>query len=170
MTNNKIRVHSKTEYVIEVNDQGETISFDLEDTSLPSRLFKMYEAMESLTTEYMAKGKALDARPDEPRIHLAEAELGEDVPAEQRIITKNQYDGAQLLDSFYKEARKAMDGFLGEGACQKIFGNTNYQSMFEDLLEQLTPEFKKMGLNTESIKTRAAQKHGPKPNKYRGLK
>lgn len=169
MAINKIRVHSKTEYVIEVNDRGETISFDLEDTGITSKLFKMYEALDKLKDKYLTQAQELDKRPDEPYKTLDEESPIDGTTVQKVLITKNQYEGTQMIDQFYSDARHALDQFLGDGACQKIFGATNYKTMFEDLLEQLAPEFKKMGINTDLIKASAAKKHGPKANKYRTL-
>lgn len=167
---NSIRVRSKTEYVIEVNDQGETISFDTADTSLTSRLFRMYEEIDRLTKEYEEKARQIDSRPDEPlsTAEILNADTGE---FETRtLITKNQYQGAQLIDTFYTEARAALDKFIGPGACQKIFGDKNYLTMFNDLIEQLEPEFKKMGINAEKLKASAAAKHMPNREQRRALK
>ena len=169
MTKNSIRVHSKTEYTIEVNDKGDTISFDLEDTGLTSKLFKMYEALDKLKVKYMTQAQELDKRPDEPFKTVTEENPIDGEAVQKVLITKNQYEGTQMIDQFYYDARHALDQFLGEGACQKIFGDKNYKDMFEDLLEQLTPEFKKMGINNELIKASAVKKHGPKPNKYRTI-
>lgn len=167
MAINKIRVHSKTEYVIEVNDQGDTLVFDLEDTSITSRLFKMYEALDHLKVKYLDQATELDKCPDEPFTTMDEENPINGETVHKVLITKNQYEGMQMLDQFYTDARHALDQFLGEGACQKIFGDKNYKTMFEDLMVQLGPEFKKMGINTDLIKASAAKKHGPKENKYR---
>ncbi len=152
---NSIRIKSESEYIIEVNDKGECISFDTQDTSLTGRLMKAFEKIDSLTKEYEDKAAEIDARPDEP--------LNE-------FITKNQYDGAQLIDSFYIEARTTMDLFLGAGACQKIFGDKNYINMFNDLIEQLKPHFEQIGINAEKLKTSAVNKHMPNRETRRALK
>lgn len=169
--NGKIRVSSSTEYTIEVNDKGETISFDTADTSLTPRLFKMYEEVDRITREYEARGREIDARPDKP---AQTAQLPDPENPGQFItkvlITQNQYDGTKLVDDFYQEARGALDQFLGDGACQKIFGSKNYMTMFDDLLEQLGPEFKQMGINAEDIKKSAAKKHAPNREARRALK
>ena len=166
----KIRVRSSSEYLIEVNDAGDTIAFDTNDTSLTPRLFQMYEEIDRLTAEYEERAKEIDARPDTPRT-TAKVPNEETGDLEERVLgTQNQYEGAQLIDSFYTEARTALDRFLGEGACQKIFGDKNYLSMFEDLLEQLAPEFKKIGIRAEDIKHTAAKKHAPNRAARRTLK
>lgn len=152
---NSIRVRSKTEYVIEVNDQGETISFDVQDTGLASKLMRTFEKIDALTKEYEDKAKEIDARPDEPY---------------NEYITKNQLDGAKLIEEFYIDARQVMDSFLGEGACQKIFGDKNYFDMFNDLTEQLEPHFKKIGISAEAIRTNAAKKHAPNRAQRRAMR
>ena len=173
-----IRVKSSTEHRIPIQQETqpgkwETIDylvFDTTDTSLTTRLFTMYEAIDALTAKAEAEAKAIDARPDEPfkTMPWPNPETGE---AEEKVlITKNQYDGAQLIDQFYKDARLALDTFLGKGACQKIFGDKNYANMFNDLLEQLQPEFEKMGLNPDAVKHTAAAKHKPNRAQRRALK
>lgn len=170
MATNSIRLHSKTEYMIDVNDNGDTILFDMADTGLPSRLFKMFESIDKLAAELDAKAKEIGDRPDEPLFstEMPNSESGE---SETRVlITKNQHDGVQLIDDFYKQARVAMDLFLGEGACQKIFGDKNYNGMFDDLIEQLEPHFKKMGLEADKLKKSAATKYAPNRQSRRSLK
>ena len=167
-TKNSIRVKSQAEYSIEVNDAGDTISFDMTDTGLTSRLFKMYEDIESITKECEARVAALGDGPDEA-LHTAMLP-GEDGELQERVlITKHQYETAKLLDDYYKDARGAMDVFLGHGACQKIFGDKNYTRMFDDLLGQLKPHFDKMGLKAEDIKKSAAKKHAPNRAQRRAL-
>ena len=155
MAEASIRVRSKNEYVIEVNDAGETISFDISDTGLTSRLFRTFDTIDALTKDYEAKAKEIDERSDEPY---------------NEYISKNQIDGAKLIESFYGDARKALDLFLGEGACRKIFGDKNYVNMFTDLIEQLEPHFKQMGVNAEKLKKTAVQKHAPNREARRVLK
>lgn len=170
MAQGSIRVQSESEYSIEVNDKGETIVFDLSDTSLTSRLFRMFERVDQLEREMAKAARDLDARPDEPfsTVETLNAETGE---FESRtLITKNQYEGAKLIDDFYKQAREAIDEFMGPGACQKIFGDKNYLTMFKDLTTALEPEFKKMQINLEDIKHTAALKHAPNRQARRTLK
>lgn len=169
-----IRIKSATEHRIPIQTETEPgvwettgyLVFDISDTGLTSRLFQMYEAIDRLTAQAEIDAKAIDERPDEPFKTI-------DVPGEdgpRTLLTKNQYDGAQMVDKFYTDARAALDKFLGEGACQKIFGDKNYSDMFSDLLAALQPEFEKMGLDAERIKHTAAEKHKPNRAQKRALK
>jgi len=71
----------------------------------------------------------------------------------------------------FKKMRLAMDKFLGEGACQKIYGDRNYYEMFDDLLNEFTKpreelngksHFEMMHMGSTDIKKRIASKY----NKY----
>ena len=61
--------------------------------------------------------------------------------------------------------RSLFDSFLGEGACQKIFGNTDRYGMFEDLLNALQPHFDKMKIDLDKIKKELVEKYSPKSKK-----
>lgn len=152
---NKIRVKSENEYVIDVNDNGDVISFDITDTGLTSRLMKTFEKIDELTKEYETKAVEIDKQEDKPY---------------NDVITQNQYESAKLIDNFYTDARLVMDGFLGKGACQKIFGDKNYLNMFYDLTEALEPHFEKIGINAEKLKKTGVLKHSPNRKTRRSLK
>ena len=62
----------------------------------------------------------------------------------------------------FKEMRAAMDCFLGDGACQKIFGDRNYLEMFNDLFDALKPHLEKMEINSQGILERIKAKYGKK--------
>lgn len=161
MATNSIRVKSETAYTIEVNDAGETITFDLTDTALASKLFRMFDRVDKITKKYTEQAKTVEGQPDEA-LFSGEVENPDTGNKEERVLmTKNQLAGAELTDAFYRESREALDTFLGAGACQKIFGDANYLAMFDDLFTQLQPHFKKMGINTAQIRHRAAEKHRP---------
>ncbi|MEM5768468.1 MAG: hypothetical protein AAGU32_09310 [Bacillota bacterium] len=167
---NSIRVRSATEYVIEVNDNGDTISFDTSDTGLTSKLASAFDKINALIKEYELRAAEPEAQPDEPysTTMVQNTESGE--PERKTLITKKQFEGSKLIDQFYLEARAAMDTFLGEGACQKIFGNKNYYNMFNDLSAQLEPHFKQMGINAEKLKEAGVKKHAPNRQQRRTLK
>lgn len=166
---NSIRVRSNTEYVIEVNDNGDTISFDTADTSLTSRMVSAFERINQLEKEFQEKAKAIDARQDEPYSTIENINADGEVE-NTTLVTKNQYDGAKLIDEYYTASRAALDTFLGYGACQKIFGGKNYYSMFDDLSEQLKPHFEKIGIDAQKLKTNAVEKHAPNRKTRRAMK
>lgn len=169
MADGKIRVKSANEYEIEVNDRGDVIVFDVSDTSLTTRLYKMFEDVDKMTADYAAQALVIDNRPDEP-LHTTHQVDAEGNPGEERVlITRNQVEGAKLIEDFYAQSRTALDIFLGEGACQKIFGDKNYLTMFDDLIEQLQPHFEKMGLDAEKMRHSAAAKHAPNRAARRAL-
>jgi len=161
---NQIRVKSANKYIIDVNDDGDTIEFDVTDTDLASKVFKMADRIDELTKKAEAEAKAIEEREDKP-IH--EYRLSED---KTLSLTQNQKDSAALYASFYTEARGAVDIVFGAGACQKIFGGSNYENMFNDLFEQMQPHFKKMGINADKIKKSAAEKYAPSRATRRALR
>ena len=154
-----IRVESKNKYVIEVNDKGETISFDLSDFRLPAKLLNVYNNLEELTEKYDNESKNILERKDETAKTVKT--LGKDGQIVEENISQNTLDIMDLTDKYYTDARLILDEFLGEGACKKIFGDSNYETMFDDLLEQLEPHFKKMGLNYQKLQKGLV-------NKYKG--
>lgn len=149
-----IRVKSGSEYVIEVNDKGDTISFDPSDITMTSKLLRTYEHIDALMNEYKEKAKQLDEKPVEA-IYEGEYE-GKEIK-----ITKKDIESEKLTNELFDKTREIMDEFLGDGACQKIFGDKNWFTMFDDLAEQLEPHFKQIGINAQKIRTGAAKKYAP---------
>lgn len=117
-----IRVKNKDLFRIEVNDKGEYIEFDLSDVSLT---FKCYEAIEKL--------EKIQKEASKKEIELLQQILKED-PEDFNTEAKKEY--AKLKHESCMAMRKAMDGFLGENACQKIFGDYNDFDMFDLLFEE----------------------------------
>lgn len=159
-TQGSIRVESKSKYTIEVNDKGETISFDLADFRLPAKLLNVYTRLEDLAKEYDEKSNKILEREDKIVQTIKGKYLGGNEIEEN--ITQNTLDIMNLSDKYYQDAREILDEFLGKGACQKIFGDINYDSMFDDLLEQLEPHFKAMGLNYQKLQKGLVNKFMPK--------
>lgn len=143
-----LRIERKDIYTIEVNDNGDTIEFDLVDIELP---FKCERALNEVNRIY----KELQAK-------LVIIEKKKDHQIKGEIITANEKARLEAHRTAFKEMRVAMDAFLGEGACQKIFGDRNYVEMYDDLFEQLEPHFEKMKLNTEGITARIKAKYSKK--------
>lgn len=140
-----LRVAKKDVYIIEVNDAGETIEFDLVDISLPMRFNKAYLDVE----------KSL--RWLEGQIALKDKETGDSEKV--GLLTKGEEKLLKAWDKAFRDMRKAMDNFLGEGGCQKIFGDRNYLEMWSDLFDALEPHIEKMGIRNEDIKNRIKAKY-----------
>jgi len=170
MADGKIRVKSEAEYTIEVNDNGDTIVFDLTDTSLASKMVKTFEKINDLTTKYQERAKEIGSQPDVALFDIPTNENDESGNPIKISVTQNQRDGYEMLENLYKESRETLDLFLGKGACQKIFGDKNYYAMFSDLTDQLKPHFEKMGLNAQNIKANAINKYSPNRESRRSLK
>ena len=143
-----IRIAKRDVYTIEVNDNGDTIEFDLVDIELP---FKCERALSEVNRIH----KDLKAK-------LVIIEKQEDHKLKGELMTANEKAKLEAYRKAFKEMRSAMDAFLGEGACQKIFGDRNYVEMYDDLFEALAPHLEKMKLNTAGIAERIKAKYAPK--------
>ena len=145
----KIRVEKKNIYTIEVNDSGDTIEFDLADIGLNFKLLKALKEIDRIQ-EYMKN-------------ELTIINKRQDVKG--KYISKNEEDTLRLWSKCFKDMRSAMDCFLGEGACQKIFGDRNYIEMFDELMEQLKPHLEKMKISYKDIQDRIKKKYSATQNK-----
>ena len=141
-----LRIEKRDIYIIEVNDNQETIKFDLTDIELPFKCDRAFSEAERIKNELKAKLVIIDKQQD----HKLKG----------RIMTANEEARINAYKEAYTEMRKAMDIFLGEGACQKIFGDRNYLDMFNDLAEALAPHLKKMEINAAGIAKRIEEKYG----------
>lgn len=149
---NSLRIKNKDVYKIEVNDRGEYIEFDLNDIGLQVKCYEALEKMQHLEKETKER----------------EVELKKKVEAEKMGLIEINKLSTQLQNEMFNKARKIMDNFLGEGACQKIFGDKNYFEMFDDLFDELSrkrPElggkshFDKMGFKAQNINQRIMNKY-----------
>lgn len=155
---NTLRINRKDIYSIEVNDNGDTIDFPLGDITLPFRLEKAYSEINKIQNELKSK--------------LVIIEKQKDTKGKNDLMTKNQRDRVNAWDTAFRKMRVAMDGFLGEGGCQKIFGNANYLEMFDDLFEELDRKgedgrshLERMKLSDEAIVSRIEAKYKDMKNK-----
>ena len=139
----KIRVEKKNIYTIEVNDNGDTIEFDLEDIGLNFKLLKALREIDRVNREMRNEVIILQKKED----------------VKGKYISRNEEELLRIWDRSFKEMRKAMDNFLGEGACQKIFGDRNYIEMFDELMEQLKPHFDKMKISYDDIIDKIKKKY-----------
>jgi len=133
-------------YKIQVNNKGECIEIDIDDIGTP---MKCYESLDKIK------------------------ELEKNVKEQIQEIIDNKSEDAdrkitEIENNMFIEMRKLIDNFLGENACQKIFGNRNYYSMFNDLFDELNkkrPElgnkshFDMMGLEAKTINEKIMKKY-----------
>lgn len=155
---NTLRINRKDIYEIEVNDNGDTIVFYLGDISLPSKLEKAYADINKIQNDLKSKFVIIDKQ--------------KDFKGKNDLMTRNQRDKINAWDTAFNRMRSAMDGFLGEGGCQKIFGDANYLEMFDDLFEELDrpqedgkSHLERMKLSDEAIVNRIEQKYKDMKNK-----
>lgn len=129
-------------YILQVNEKGDTIEFDLTDIRLPERIMNAVNEIKKVNDKY--RKDILDI----------EKEDITDVEKTKKII---EIDKKNAIAS-----RKLFDSFLGENACQKIFGDRNYYGMYAELIEKLEPHFDKMIINSQKAKMRLVEKYKPK--------
>lgn len=148
----KLRIQRKDIYEIEVNDNGDTIAFALGDIELPFRLSEAYEDIDRIQQNLKQK--------------LLVIEKQQDSRIKGSPMTKNQKAACEAQKQAFKDMRKAMDKFLGEGGCQKIFGDANYFEMYTDLFEELTKKgedglshLDRMKISNDSISERIQRKY-----------
>ena len=145
---NSIRIEKRDIYTIEVNDDGDIIEFDLVDIELPFKCERALSEVSRIQNDLKAKMVIIDKK--------------EDHQQKGKLMTVNEEARMEAYKRAFKEMRVAMDAFLGEGACQKIFGDRNYIEMYDDLFEALAPHLEKMKLNTDGIASRIKAKYAPK--------
>ena len=131
-------------YKLEINDNGDYIEFDLTDIGLAERVMKASEEIDKISKDYTEK-----------EIKINEEIKDETEKAKQFIKLESEKD---------KELRKQFDSFLGEGACQKIFGNKKKYGQYALLMDALQPHFSKMQIQMKKAKNKLAQKYLPKKN------
>ena len=147
-TVSSITVKKKNVYTIKIMDEngkytGNKLEFKIDDIALILKLNKAVEEIDKIKNNIKMQQVIINKR--------------QDIPG--KFLSKNEKDLHTLYSNGYKDMRKAMDNFLGKDGCQKIFGNTNYLEMFDDLMEMLKPEFSKMGLSVENLKNKIKSKY-----------
>ena len=140
---NRLRVENKSRYEIEVNDKGETISLDLNDTRLLGKMLNMMKDIDEKQKEFEKRLEEIASREDKP----LEGFEGLSVP-----VTQNFYDYVKLTDDFCTICKGYVDDLFGKGASEKIFGDRNDPDMFEDFIEALEPHLEKNKLNMQTMK------------------
>ena len=143
---NKLRIEKRDIYTIEVNDNGDCIEFDLADIELPFKCERALFMIEKLKKEFNTKIQIISKK--------------QDFKKKGEFMSNNEKEYLKAQKEMFKSMRIAMDEFLGQGACQKIFGDRNYLEMYDDLMKQLDPHLKKMELNFDGMKKRIQNKYG----------
>ena len=83
----------------------------------------------------------------------------QDVKDKKGFLSKNEKAKIEAMKKYYADTEKAMDLFLGEGGTKKIFGDTRYLTMFDDLGEMLKPILPKIKINADSIENQIKEKY-----------
>lgn len=138
-----IRIEKDNTYKIEVNDKGEYIEFDLLDIELPMKCLNASKELSKQNNIHRQKIIAVEKQYKD----------------NQELLFINKHNADM---EYCNKMRKIFDSFLGEGACEKIFGKTNRIGMFDDLFEQLAPHFNKMQINIEKVKSKLIEKYSHK--------
>lgn len=129
---------------LDKNGKEVYIEFDLEDINTPDNFNKCIElvkkAMNTLKGEITIIDKKEDIKKD-------------------GILSKKEQEKIIALKKYYKTTEEAIDLFLGKGGTNKIFGESRYLSMFDDLAEMLKPILPKLKINMESIEQKIKQKY-----------
>lgn len=146
----QLRVKSQGAYEIQVNDKGETITLNVNDTRLLGKLLNMIKDIDEKQKEFEARVEELATREDKP----LEGYDGIKVP-----LTQNFVDYVKLLDDFCEVCRGYIDDIFGKGASLKIFGEANDPDMFERFIEELEPHLQKNKLNVKNMKKDLVQKY-----------
>lgn len=140
---NQIRINKGIE--IEVNDKGETITLATNDIDFLYKVNETAVEIEKIVKECTLKEKAIQKK-------TPSKEIG--------YLTDIDYELRKLYKKTFANMRKAMDGVLGDGACRKIFGDTNSLTMWDELIEQLAPILQEAGVFEKDIKAEIAEKYG----------
>lgn len=124
-------------YRLEVNDEGEYIEFDLADLTLPQRIMEASDRLSKIDGEFQQK--AIEAEKIKDNVEKVRKQL-------------------ELDKEYAKEMRNIFDSFLGEGACQKIFGDKERYGQYQRLMDALTPHFDKMKIDIDKAKKRIIER------------
>lgn len=146
----KIRVKGKRELEIEVNDKGETIKLDLDDTRLIGKLLNTLKDVEIKQKEFEERAEELTKKEDK----ILEGFENSPVP-----VTQNFVDYIKLLDDFCNLCRGYIDDIFGQGSSMKIFGDRNNPDMFEDFIIQLEPYLTNNGMTVKKMKKDLVEKY-----------
>lgn len=125
---------------IQVNEEGDYIEIDLMDIELPFKAERTRKELIRQRNIFKNRCKALEKQYKD----------------NQDLLRINEYK-AEV--DFCNKCREVLDGFLGEGACKKIFGDTNRYGMFDDYFEQLAETLGNLEVDIKAIKENLIKKY-----------
>ena len=139
--NGKLEIKRNREdfYRLQINNTDDYIEFDLTDIGLPEKILNASDNIFKIDSDYQKKIKEIDENCTDE--------------------VENLRQKLKLEKDKCIEMRKEFDSFLGEGSCQKIFGDANYYGMFLQLFEALEPHFEKMEIKLKKGKEKLAKKY-----------
>lgn len=127
-------------YKLEVNDKGDYIEFDLVDIGLPERMLQATEKIPKIDEEYTNNINSLSQN----------KEMSSEEKAKKILDEESKY---------FVRMDEVFDSFLGEGACNKIFGGKKIYGQYTKLLEGLEPHFEKMHIKQQKAKRKLADRY-----------
>ena len=142
---NSIRVKNKNSYEIEVNDNGDTIVFNMTDIELPFKLERAYKMADAAAKWLKAQQVIISKQQDT-------AKKGD-------LMTTRERPTLEAYRECFKKMRAAIDEFAGAGASDKIFGDQNYLEMFDDFMKEMQPHLDKMELKSIDIRKKIEEKY-----------
>lgn len=123
---NKIRITSPSEYTIEVNDKGDTISIDFADVNTLKNYTEVLSEFEEIRKEMQVSGKSA-------------IELGKSKDLDVGVASEEMSKMVNTLDRAYG----LVDKLFGEGASEKVFGGKKTVTGILDFFSQIEPHIKK---------------------------
>ena len=129
-----------------LDEKGQEIylTFDLEDINTPENYSKCVYLIQKATDILRDKIAIINKKQDSKG---------------KGIMTKNEEEKIKALKEYYKSSEEAMDLFLGKDGTKKIFGDTRYLTMFDDLNEMLETILPKLKINFASIEKKIKEKY-----------
>lgn len=147
---NVFKVGLRDENGVEKKDENGNLvylEFDLEDIELPLKYSKC---------EFLVRKAQQDLKFD-----FLVIDKKQDVKTKKMMLSKNEEAKIKAMNKYYKTMEEAMDLFLGKGGVQKIFGDTRYYSMYEDLGKMIEPILPKLQINMDQITNKIKNKYKP---------
>lgn len=125
---------------IQVNEQGDYIELDLMDIELPLKVDNTRKELIRQHNIFRNRCKAIEKQYKD----------------NQDLLLTNQMK-AEV--DYCNKCREVLDKLLGEGACHKIFGDTNRYNMFNDYFEQLGTTLDGLEVDIKAIKENLMEKY-----------